>query len=438
HLECPRILVGWRHRPNSSCQLISISAVAHFDRRSAAVQAMEAALDEVVLHQTVATWPPAAGAAAPASKTLAALAQQEAAQWILGVPLTVSELDAAVDPVGHGEARTREEKTAESPRPMGALLVLGETLPTAHDAARILLTAAAAPLAAALETLWRREPGWLAKGWRTVLGNRGEKRRFLVGGGVLLALLSLSAPWPYSLSNDCRLEPVQRRFVASPFEGVLEEACVKPGDVVQEGDLLARLDGREIRWKRAALEADRQQASKKRDAAQAAHNYAEQQIAQLEIARLEVELRLLDHRAAHLEIRSPIAGVIASGDLERAAGAPLQLGQTLFEVAPLDRMLVEIAVPDDDVSHLRAGQSLEVRLDAFPGQIHSTTLVRVHPRAEVRDGVNVFVAEGPVNNTDGQLRPGMKGRARLSLGWRPAGWVLFHKPWEYLTKLLAW
>ena len=31
--------------------------------------------------------------------------------------------------------------------------------------------------------------------------------------------------------------------------------------------------------------------------------------------------------------------------------------------------------------------------------------------------------------------PGMKGRAKVVTGHRALGWILFHKPWEYLTKL---
>ena len=82
--------------------------------------------------------------------------------------------------------------------------------------------------------------------------------------------------------------------------------CQQATDVVQEGQVLARMDGREIRWKRAGVLADKSQAAKKRDSAMAAHEYAETQIARLEVDRLDLELRLLAHRAEHLEIKSPV------------------------------------------------------------------------------------------------------------------------------------
>ena len=122
------------------------------------------------------------------------------------------------------------------------------------------------------------------------------------------------------------------------------------------------MDGREIRWKRASLVADQNQAMKKRDSAQAVHNYAEMQIAALEIERLTLELQLLDHRAERLDIRSPVSGIVAAGDLERAEGAPLTVGQTLFEIAPLDKMIVEVAVADEDVSFVCDGQPIVVRV----------------------------------------------------------------------------
>ena len=73
----------------------------------------------------------------------------------------------------------------------------------------------------------------------------------------------------------------------------MEQALVKPGDIVHKGDVLARMDGREVRWKRASVVAEKNQAIKRRDSAQALHNWAEQQIAQLEIHRMDLELKLL-------------------------------------------------------------------------------------------------------------------------------------------------
>ena len=147
---------------------------------------------------------------------------------------------------------------------------------------------------------------------------------------------------------------------------------------------------------------------------------------------------MLSHRAENLDIKSPVAGIVVTGDLERAEGAPLAMGQTLFEIAPLEQLVIEVAVPDADVSFVRQDQPIAVRLDAYPRDTWQTKLTKVHPRSEIRDENNVFVAEADLDNPDGRLSPGMKGRAVVETDRRSLGWILFHKPWEYATKTLCW
>jgi hypothetical protein len=101
-------------------------------------------------------------------------------------------------------------------------------------------------------------------------------------------------------------------------------------------------------------------------------------------------------------------------------------------------MIVEVAIADDEVSYVSKGQDVTVRLDAYPFRTWRAVLTKVQPRSEIRDQDNVFIGEAELDNSDGALRPGMKGRAKIVTGLRPVGWILFHKPWEYLTKKLRW
>ena len=134
----------------------------------------------------------------------------------------------------------------------------------------------------------------------------------------------------------------------------------------------------------------------------------------------------------------PVDPTKNGGDLERAEGAPLTVGQTLFEIAPLNRMVVEVAIPDDEVAHVDTQQTIDMRLDAYPDQVWQAAVEEVHPRSEIRDDQNVFIAEAELDNAEGRLRPGMKGRAKVETQRRPIGWILFHKPWEYASKKLSW
>jgi multidrug efflux pump subunit AcrA (membrane-fusion protein) len=177
---------------------------------------------------------------------------------------------------------------------------------------------------------------------------------------------------------------------------------------------------------------------KRRDAAMATHDAGKAQFAKLDLQRLDLKIGLLEERAEHLELKSPISGLVVRGDLEKVEGAPLTVGQTLFEIAPLDQMTVELAVPEEDVSHVRADLPVRFSLDAYPGRRWEGALGAVHPRAEQRDHRQVFVAEFNMPNPNQQWKPGMSGRATITGAWRPVGWILFHKAWEKAAMKLGW
>jgi biotin carboxyl carrier protein len=413
-LQCKRVAIGFRSNEKGRCKLIAISGVSRFDKRSQTVQAFESAMDEAIMRDAVIRWPPSEDA-----QRLPAMAHKQLC--------TLEDMQATVSTPLH-------DRDGSS---VGAIVVLSDAAESLTTAERFL-NLAEPSLATSLTAAQRLEGGYATRLARTVAEFWKTWKGKAALAAVALVLASLMIPLPYKISCDCQIEPITRRYVAAPFEGTLEKSMVQPGDVVLSGALLARMDGREIRWKRAGVEADLKQSVKKRDVAQATHSYAEQQIAQLESERLKLELQLLDYRAENLEIKSPISGIVASGDLERAEGAPLSTGQTLFEIAPLEKMIVEVALPDDEISHIEVQQTIDVRLDAYPGQSWQVVVANVQPRSETREKDNVFIAEAELDNTDSRLRPGMKGRAKVRTPRRALGWILFHKPWEYLTKKLLW
>ena len=259
---------------------------------------------------------------------------------------------------------------------------------------------------------------------------------------MLLALAALTGlvafPVDYRINCDCRLEPVARRFVAAPYDGILQETLVDPGVTVVCGDALAKMDGREIRWELATVTAERDRAEKKRDAAFANHKFAAAEIARLEIEGHESKIELLEQRQENLVVKSPIDGVVTSGDLDQAQGAPVTRGQTLFEIAPLDSMVVEVAVPEREVPYVQAGQSVLMRLESRPSAQYKGVIESIHPRSEIRDRENVFIAQVILANPNGELRPGMQGTAKIRGPQRTMAWNLFHKPWESFCMMCGW
>jgi len=96
-------------------------------------------------------------------------------------------------------------------------------------------------------------------------------------------------------------------------------------------------------------------------------------------------------------------------------------------------MVVEIGVPEEDVRHVTAGMTVDIQLEAVPEEKVQAVIRSVHPRAELLDGENVFIAEADIPNNNAILRPGMRGLADVSTRRHSLGWNLFHKPAAWLA-----
>ena len=323
--------------------------------------------------------------------------------------------------------------------------VLLEWTGAAPDARAAALLAATAPFVPAIFDLLERarpHPAVFAarRGWARLGANR---RRAALAGAALLAGL-LAFPFHDGIKADCRLAPTVKRTVAAPFQGQLKKSFVQPGDHVEAGAALAEMDNRELKLKEAELTAARERALKQRDKALAnvgeGADFPAAQVANFEAQSVGRELELVQRKIALLAVQAPISGTIVSGDLRRAEGLPVQQGQVLFEIAPLDKMIVEMDVPDREISRVRDGLPVRFRLEAFGGERWHTRLDRLHPQSEQRDGHNVFVCEAAVENANRSLdlRPGMRGRAVIEGDRRPLLWILGHRLWEFAAESLFW
>jgi biotin carboxyl carrier protein len=323
-------------------------------------------------------------------------------------------------------------------KPVGALIILGDAKLARRDDAMGFIRAAAGPLATCLTLLRKKRAGAIPACLGRVASSACRWRwRVVLGVLVVLGCL-LAVPFPHRVGCDCEIQPVTRRYVVAPYEGILAKTLVEPGDVVAEGELLARMDGREIRWELAGLQAEYDQAAKRRDAAMAGHRVAAAQLAALEMERLRVKMQVLQNRNENLNITSPIPGIVITGDLKQVEGAPLERGQALYEIAPLGEMILELAVPEHQISYVREGQEVTIRLNAYPGEKWEGTIAKIHPKSEIRDNEAAFVAEVRQENVSRRLRPGMRGEAQVASSNRALGWILFHRPLEVVAAKLGW
>jgi multidrug efflux pump subunit AcrA (membrane-fusion protein) len=409
HLGCERVVIGLRQKKHM-CRVRAVSGLAEVDDNAELTRKLQAVLNEACLRDQVSAWPLLPGNSPHQLLAHKQLARRDAS--VISTPL---------------KTRCGE--------PIGALAMEGRRELAAMPVILNFLAALSEPLGSALQAAKRTEGSWPQRCLRSVLAPRKTQQRWSAVGLLMFLVAVLLVPVTYRIPGRCVTEPVERRFCVAPHDGLLENTFAEPGDVVSKGHLLARMDGREIRWELAGTQAEMHRAAKQRDTHMAHHETSEALLAELEMKRLDCHSQLLRFREGNLELTSSTAGIVLSGSLDRRENYPVSKGQLLYEIAPLHPLRVELAVPADEVAHLHRGMPAHLKLEGLNDQIVGK-VDKIRPRAEVRDDQNVFIAEVLIDNTAGQIRPGMKGRGKIVSDAKSIGWIIFHRAWERIV--IAW
>jgi multidrug resistance efflux pump len=407
------VAVGTLHHGQLVVQ--SLSGTVELDPDGETYRDLELTLSECLLRESIGVYPPG-----PSDDTHLLVAHRQLCgnlhlPAVLTSPLTTPE----------GET-------------IGAILLTGSPDTIGSEKLSNFIRAASPRIASAIEVVSRAEPGKLKQTISRVTTALPSASGITWAMSVMMIVAIGMLPVTYRVRSHCTTQPVTRRYAVAPFQGLIEKGFAKPGDRVEAGQLLARMDGQSIRWELASVVAEKQHASKKREIALAERKVTDSMLSQLDADRLAAQTALLRHQESQVEIRSPISGVVLSGSLERSDAAAVDTGEVIYEIAPLEKMKIEATIASDEITHVAQGQQVRVWIDGMSGKSFTGVIDRVNPRSELREGHNVFVATITIDNQNDLLRPGMKGSIRIDCAKHPLAWNLFHGPWDYLKLRMTW
>jgi len=216
------------------------------------------------------------------------------------------------------------------------------------------------------------------------------------------------------------VQPQRRVNVSAEVPGRVVEVPVDQGAGVRRGDLVARLDDREIRLKideasslvsSDQLELAREDFERKQrlfeDGAvtRSVLDQAKNQYLTLDSAYKSAQARIgqLRQQLSKARVTAPIDGIVAQIAVSAGEfvgpGAPVAVIENTIEV------LVSVELSDRDVVKLRPLQGVEARSDAYPNKVFQGVVERVGGSANpVTKG---FEVEARIANPEGSLRSGM-------------------------------
>jgi multidrug resistance efflux pump len=228
-----------------------------------------------------------------------------------------------------------------------------------------------------------------------------------------------------------------RRAVVAPYDGSIKDATARAGDKVTAGEVLGSLEDRDLVLERLKWVTERQQHLYEYDKALAARQPAAINVIRSQIDQAVAQIKLIDAELARIKLRSPIAGLVAAGDLSQLIGTAVQRGQVLFEIAPLDAYRVILEVDEREVRAVKPGQRGELIVTALPNRSLPFVVDKITPIAEARAGRNVFRVEGRLTENPPQLRPGMEGIGKVEIGRRNLAWIWLHPLIDWL-RVWSW
>jgi multidrug efflux pump subunit AcrA (membrane-fusion protein) len=236
---------------------------------------------------------------------------------------------------------------------------------------------------------------------------------------IMLLLLSIFVvKIDNKIKGRCEVFPSQKIYGRSNVDGIVKEFLVSEGDRVEPGETVARLETERIdmQLREARSRLSTAQSSMVKYFGEG--RIPEYEIEKLRIKEIELEIDLLESDLENTRVTVGEGGVVTTPNprLIERVGKPVARGEELVEVAALQDMLLEVAVPESDIQYVKAEQTIRIMLNSLPEHPFEARVSSVRRKAEVRQGGNVFVVEANLGKPERLIRPGMRGVAKIYAG----------------------
>ena len=266
-------------------------------------------------------------------------------------------------------------------------------------------------------------------------------RTVLVIAAAVAAFVFIVVPLPMRVTGEAVVAPLATSQIQATVPAVVQKVYVREGQPVKRGQVLADLEDWDYRAALAEAESKFQVAQAQANSAQASNDGTEAAMHRYEADYWASEVTRGKERLERTHLRAPFDGVVVGPDVETFVGRHLAEGDKFCEVVDPSRARVDVEVDEDDLPLLQAAQPVTVKVDGFPLKSFPGTLANVSPTSVTEEERRVFLGRVDVQNDRGLLRGGMRGRAKVKVGWRPSGYVLFrgiaYWAWSHIWSLFG-
>ena len=203
---------------------------------------------------------------------------------------------------------------------------------------------------------------------------------------------------------------IDGRIVSLPFN---------EGQAVPKGAKLVTLDASEWEAQMASSQSQERTARQRYERTQElyAQNFVSKdalEVAFNELKRAEARVREDKVRVDRASIEAPFGGIV--GVRLVSPGAYVKKGDDIVRLENISQVKLDFRVPEGYLSRLRAGETVAVRVDAYPNQTFTGKIYAIEP--VVDEKTRTILLRARVANQGAKLRPGMFARVAVLLETR--------------------
>ena len=243
-----------------------------------------------------------------------------------------------------------------------------------------------------------------------------------------------------------KIEPRDEIAIKPQISGIIAEINVEAGDMVNEGDIIARIkvvpdegqlsqaqssvkqaqlaaDDAKVKYDRTKLLYDKKVVSREEyENAKLALDKAQQDLAAAQDAYSIVRdgVSLSDAQGSNTLVRSTISGLILDVPVKVGTSViqanTFNDGTTIATVANMNDLIFKGKVDETEVGMLSIGQPMTITIGAIPDFSSPATIEYISPKGTETNGTNTFEIKAAVSPGDGsQIRAGYSANAAVSL-----------------------
>ncbi|MCK4744086.1 MAG: efflux RND transporter periplasmic adaptor subunit [Sulfuriflexus sp.] len=240
------------------------------------------------------------------------------------------------------------------------------------------------------------------------IGNKGNKRPTRPAQLVELATVNIE-PIQHQSQRTGTLKARKTIRIFNQEEGSLTSLPFYEGDIIKKGDILLQIDDKLLRAqfdKAKATLKQAQQDLKRLQKLRKKRLVAEDEVnrARTALNVAEAEQRLLATRLGYTSLAAPINGTVSERLAEPGDVAPRHTH--LLTLIDTETLITEVAVSGLLIPVLSIGDTVDVQIDALPGQTFQGSILRIHPtlNASTRNGiVEIILEPAPKGARPGQF-----------------------------------